>query len=541
MKPAIEQSFTSDRHVWLAASIFFFTCLLLQVWRMQSLTSSMDQGILYQILWNGLQGHPFESTLSSQLSSNVVHTGDIPTVGYHRLGQHFTPILIIWLPLISLMGKWALPILQVALITLSGLFLYQLAKLHLKKKVASMITFSYLGANAVIGPCLGNFTDLAQLPLTVFALIIGIETRNKWLILIPALAIPLIREDTGVVLMGIGLWVILRQRKNLLLGSLLLFYGGAWVLIATNLLMPIFSDDTSKRFMVENFGQYLQGKNEANSLEVIKLALQQPLVIIKEIVTPPGQTLRYLLGQFLPLMFIPLISLDSWVIMGLPLLGLLMAQGNPLAINWRYTYLVVPGIFSGSIYWWKNNPNITLNSRLKSIWVGCILLSLIFTLTSNPNRTISWLMPESINPWVYHSPFKQWKHSRIALKSIQQIPPNASVSASSTLVPHLASREALIRFPYHIRYKNRQGETAYVDWVVADIYHHQKYASSFKNEWKDLQEIIQVLQNMEGKYSPVFTEDGIVLFQLNGKNNPKVSSNYKKLLEKISSITPPKP
>ena len=33
----------------------------------------MDQGILFQILWNGLHGHPFESTLSSQLSTNVVH------------------------------------------------------------------------------------------------------------------------------------------------------------------------------------------------------------------------------------------------------------------------------------------------------------------------------------------------------------------------------------------------------------------------------------------------------------------------------------
>ena len=104
MKRLFNSSCTSGKHVWIVASVFFLACLLLQIWRMQSLASSMDQGILYQVLWNGLRGHPFESTLSSQLSSDVMHNGDLPTIGYQRLGQHFTPILIIWLPFIGILG-----------------------------------------------------------------------------------------------------------------------------------------------------------------------------------------------------------------------------------------------------------------------------------------------------------------------------------------------------------------------------------------------------------------------------------------------------
>ena len=91
-----------NRTVWFTALVFAVVGALLQWWRMTSLTSSMDQGILYQILWNGLQGHPFESTLSSQLSTNVVHAGELPSIGYHRLGQHFTPILLLWLTVFSM-------------------------------------------------------------------------------------------------------------------------------------------------------------------------------------------------------------------------------------------------------------------------------------------------------------------------------------------------------------------------------------------------------------------------------------------------------
>ena len=98
-----EQS--TQRRVLLTAGLFLLIGCTLQWWRMQTLTASMDQGILMQVLWNGLRGHPFESTLSSQLSTNVIHSGELPALGYSRLGQHFTPILALWIPLVGLLGK----------------------------------------------------------------------------------------------------------------------------------------------------------------------------------------------------------------------------------------------------------------------------------------------------------------------------------------------------------------------------------------------------------------------------------------------------
>ncbi len=530
---------TTNQQVWITAALFFITCLALQWWRMESLTASMDQGILYQVLWNGLRGHPFESTLSSQLSTNVVHSGEFPAIGYHRLGQHFTPVLALWIPLVGLLGKWGLPFLQVTLITTAGIILYEIGKERLTKDLAAMITFAFFGANAVIGPCLGNFTDLSQLPICIFALILGIEKRVKWMTIVFGILIPLIREDAGILLIAVGIWLIVKQRKLWTLGILFILYGGLWAITVTNILMPIFSDDNSKRFMVENFGQYIMGKDQASSIDVIKLGIQQPLIILKELIYPLGKTLRYLGGQGLPLVMIPFISIDSWLLMGLPLLGLLLAQGNPLAINWRYTYLVVPGLFAGSIYWWENHTNLFKIRYLRRVWTGCIILSLLFTITSNPNRTLSWMMPQSINPWIYTSPIKQYKHGQIALEALKFIPKNGTVSASSSLVPHLAGREVIIRFPDNTRYQDRQGNVNATDWIIIDLDHHQKYAHAFKNEWLDLQEILSLMRDLEDKYNPVFVKDGILILSLNDNFDSSLNASYESLVRNAFNIKAP--
>ena len=229
---------------------FALVGLALQAWRLEVLQASMDQGIFLQVLSNGLRGHPFESTLSSQLSTNVIHAGQLPALGYHRLGQHFTPILVLWMPLVGLLGSWALPLIQVGLMTAAGLVLYRLAQRRLEPGPASWIALSFFGANAVLGPTWGNFTDLCQLPLAIFLLLLGLEQRNRWLVLAAALAVPLIREDTGVLLVGVGLWLAARQRQRWPLALALALWGAGWVLLSTNVLMPLFSDDNARRFMV---------------------------------------------------------------------------------------------------------------------------------------------------------------------------------------------------------------------------------------------------------------------------------------------------
>ena len=348
-----------SRRVLIAAGLFAMICLTLQAWRSWVLLASYDQGIFQQVLWNSLHGHWFESTLSSQLSTNVEHAGELPSVDYERLGQHFTPTLLLWAPLLGLIGGAALPVVQVGLITAAGLVLHHLAVQRLPQRTANWLVIGYFAGNALIGPTLGNFTDLCQLPLAVFVLMLGLLEQRAGLTLLVSSLIPLIREDTGVLLVAVGAWVLVRQRHRWPLALALISWGGGWVLLCTNVLMPLFSDDNAKRFMVENFGQYL-GNDQTNSsssssFEVLRQAVSQPLLLLQQLVHPPGETLRYLLGHSLPFLFVPLISLDTWLLAGPSLLGLFLAQGanNPLSITIRYTLLVVPGFALGTLFWWQ--------------------------------------------------------------------------------------------------------------------------------------------------------------------------------------------
>lgn len=533
MPNADRRRLNPEQRVWLAAAVFTVVGWGLQWWRMQTLNATMDQGILYQVLWNGLNGHPFESTLSSQLSTNVVHGDLLPALGYHRLGQHFTPTLLLWIPLVAALGIWALPLLQIILISAAGLVLHQLARQRLDPPLASMISLAFYGANAVIGPALGNFTDLSQLPLCVFVLLLGLEQRRAWLITPAALLMPLIREDTGVVLIGIGLWLLYRDRQRWPLALALMAYGGGWVLVVTNVLMPLFSEDNSRRFMVENFGQYLQGREQASSLDVAALALRQPLKLLQELVSPPRETIGYLAGQGLPLLFIPFVAAESWLLMGLPLLALLLAQGanNPLSINIRYTYLVVPGLFAGSIGWWQQHSQRFNATALRRLWQAAILLSLLFTLTSNPNRSLSWLIPDSVEPWVYRNPLEQWRHGVAARQALSEIPGQATLAASTPLIPPLAGRTTLVRFPDHWQYQTRTGTAQDVEWIAVDLDYQQRFGQAFDKEKRAYQRSLKRLRELRRTYAVQKINDGVVVLQRHGRRNPEAEALLSSLLK----------
>ncbi len=524
-----------NRSVAIAATLFAVVGLLLQWWRLQSLTASYDQGIFLQVLWNGLHGHPFESTLSSQLSTNVVHSGQLPQLGYHRLGQHFTPTLALWIPLVAVLGTLALPLVQVGLMTAAGLLLHRLAVERLKPATATTLTVAFFGANAVMGPTWGNFTDLCQLPLLVFALVLGLRRRRPWLVGVSALLIPLIREDTGVVLVGVGLWLWWRERQRWPLALGLLLYGAGWVALVTNVLMPLFSEDNARRFMIENFGQYVPGTTRASSLDVLQQALQQPAVLLHELVHPPLETLRYLAGQGLPLLFIPLICADAWLLMGLPLLGLLLAQGsnNPLSINIRYALLVVPGLFVGALCWWEQHPQLQGSRRLRQVWQGCIGLSLLFALMANPNRSLSFVIPDSVQPWVYANPVAQWRHGQRAHEALAVIPSQASVSASTNLVPQLAQRPVLVRFPNSTAYLNRERQAQPVDWVAVDLHWLERYGKAFDEDREALAQSVQWLSQPQLNYAPVAVVDGVVVMQRHGSPRPELDEHLQALLNRL--------
>lgn len=530
-----------------AAIAFFFLTLLFTLHRHFTFYSSYDQGIFNQVFWNSIHGRFFQSSLSSQLSTNVVHHGEIPAVYYHRLGQHFTPALLLWMPLYALFPSPAtLTVLQVILVTTAGLVLYVLARQYLEPPLAAMITFSFYCANAILGPTLANFHDICQIPLYMFGLLLAMEKRWWWLFWVLAVAILAVREDSGVSLFGIGVYLVLSQRyPRLGLAVCTLSFG--YMIVLTNLIMPLFSKDISQRFMLERFGQYANGQ-EASTLEIIWGMVSNPWRLIVELFTPFFATIQYLLNQWLPLAFVPAVAPAAWTIAGFPLLKLFLGQGQSvLSISIRYAMTVVPGLFYGAILWWsgqrfgKDSKPKTLSPSFRRFWVICLCLSLLFSFTSsNINRTFYFLMPDSFQPWVHISLTRQWVHVGQMNSMLAKISPDASVSATTYIIPHLSSRREIIRLPA-LQLSNDERQVVNVDYAVADLWQLQQYQVAFKDDRRQLQAIAflidRVFANQE--YGIVGFKDGVILMQKSATSNPASVTAWLAFRQEIAPILQP--
>ncbi|MGK7917104.1 MAG: DUF2079 domain-containing protein [Prochloraceae cyanobacterium] len=510
----------------LAAIAFFLFTLLLTLHRHFTFYSSYDQGIFNQVFWNGVHGRFFQSSLSSQLSTNVVHGGEVPEVYYHRLGQHFTPALLLWLPIYALFPHPAtLTVIQVVLVSAAGLVLYALARVYLQPLVAATISISFYCANAVMGPTLANFHDNCQIPLFVFSLLLAMEKRWWWLFGILAVLILAVREDSGITLFGVGIYMVLSRRYPRI-GLAVCTLSFLYIVALTNLIMPLFSADISKRFMLERFGQYATGE-EASTLEIIWGMISNPWRLLVELFTPFFRTLNYLIGQWLPLAFVPAVAPASWAIAGFPLLKLFLGKGQSvLAINIRYAMSVVPGLFYGAILWWAGQGFKKFTQKLDNIeprklypsfrrfWIGCICLSLFFSLVSNPNRTLYFIFPDSYQPLVYVSLPEQWQRAGEINSLLAKIPRDASVSATTYIIPHLSGRREIIRLPA-LELRNDRREVVKVDYAIADLWRLQRYQVAFRHDRANLQNLVSLIEQAidTREYGITDFKNGVVLLQ----------------------------
>ncbi|MGF1541438.1 MAG: DUF2079 domain-containing protein [Pleurocapsa sp.] len=537
-------------NVVVTCAIVFFICtLLLTLHRHFTFYSSYDQGIFNQVFWNGTHGRFFQSTLSSQLSTNVIHNGEVPNVSYHRLGQHFTPALLLWLPIYYLFPHPAtLTVLQAIFVTAAGLVLYALARIYLEPAIATLIVISFYCANAVLGPTLSNFHDISQIPLFVFALLLAMEKRWWWLFGILAICVLAVREDSGITLFGVGMYMIVSRRYPRI-GLVVCAASFLYLVALTNLIMPLFSDDISKRFMLERFGQYADG-DEASTLQIMLNMLTRPWLVIGELFSPFFGTIKYLAGHWLPLAFIPVVAPASWAIAGFPLLKLLLAKGSlVLNISIRYAMTVTPGLFYGAILWWAGqgfgnfHKSLSqcqprkLRPKFRRFWIFCICLSLFFTITSNPSRTLYFLIPDSIQPWVYQSATAQWERSRHIREVLAKIPPDASVSATTYLIPHLSGRREIIRLA-GLEFKSDRGTIEKVDYVVADLGQLIQYQVAFTLDRDILQRDVPLIAQItdSGEYGIIDFNDDVILLQKGTTSQPEAKTAWETFLTKQGMI-----
>ncbi|MFL0781760.1 MAG: DUF2079 domain-containing protein [Prochlorococcus sp.] len=506
---------TPPKEVLAVAIGFFLIGLLIQYWRLHSLSATYDQALFLQELWSTARGRFFESSLSSVLSAAVRFQGEPPRVDYLHLGQHANLLSLSGAPLVALLGAWALPLIQITLLTLAGLVLWRMASARLRPDLATQLTVAYYLSGLVIGPALENFHDLCWLPLLGFLVVEALLSQRWRQLLICAVLMLLVREDAGLTLFPLGLWALLRRPGSRLMGIVLMGLAFLYVAMMTGLIQPQVDSSLSDRFLQEKFG-HLADDVSGGTFSVLWSILTHPIKLVQALVSPPGETLGFLLAVTLPLAFIPFLSVDVLLMVLIPLLIALLSQGRTaLAVTLRYVLALVPGLFMGTMLWWQQHPGWWSLRWFRRFWTGCIGLGLVITLASNPHRSLSALVPDSFQPRVHVSPAAMLKRSQVARAARAMIPPDASLAADTPLLPLLADREVAIRFPRNVEYLDRDGELQSVDWVLAFPGYYEPFVPLFKRETAQRQSIIKRLRALtgDGRYRVVSCVDGLVVLR----------------------------
>ena len=108
--------------------------------------------------------------------------------------------------------------------------------------------------------------------------------------------------------------------------------------------MPIFFVDNSRLYLANYFSKIVKTE-KPSTLELLWAIISQPHLLIEVFFQDASRRILYLLGHWLPLAFVPVLTPSAWLMTVFPLLVLLLQVVNQAAtsINTRYTFAVIPG------------------------------------------------------------------------------------------------------------------------------------------------------------------------------------------------------
>ena len=112
----------------------------------------------------------------------------------------------------------------------------------------------------------------------------------------------------------------------------------------TNTIMPVFLVDNFRLYLDNYFSKVVKPE-KPSTLEMIEAIISQPQLIMEVFFKDANRRILYLVGHWLLLAFVPVITASAWLMTVFPLLVLLLQVVNQAAtfIYTRYTFAVIPG------------------------------------------------------------------------------------------------------------------------------------------------------------------------------------------------------
>jgi len=474
------------------------------------LTAAEDLGNMDQAIWSVIHGQILHQTICNVVSDTNCYSA----AGISRFAIHFEPILFpVSLLYVIWPGPKTLLVLQ-TLIVASGAFpAFWLARLRLRNELAAVaIALVYLLYPAQQQATIFEFHAVTfTASFLLFTLYFMYTRRTVWLFIFAILAMAC-KEEIPLVIAFFGLWsLIFQQRWRTGLGLLLLAIG--WV--GLTLLVYRLYSPTGHPLLASRYAYLGKGP-----VEIARNILLHPFNLIYQHVLEHShrQYLRILLA---PVGYLPLLA--PWIlVLAVPSLAINLFSSDPnqyLGI-FQYSAEIVPVLIFATIeaivviVWglqWFSKRVRERNEQQPGLPGDKPVTS--------PRRLERWLRPVSLvllmgfvlfavvrEDYSYGAlPFSrgfQWPqvtaHDTLAQSFIDMIPASASVSAQSSLVPHLSERATVYLFPY--------GDEI-ADYIFLDI---TSVTYPFESN-QYLSEVKKVVLN--GNYGVVEAHDGYLLLK----------------------------
>ena len=432
----------NTKHTVIAVAffaLFFFGCVtLLSVFRYLTYTApNFDFGIFCNMYHNMRES--FRPLVSCERDKILSH-----------FAVHFSPALYVFLPFYFIFpSPVTVAVCQTAAIY-SGIIPFLLIMKHrkLSPKIMCLLSVMYLANAAFSAGCLFDFHENCLLVPFLMWMFYFYEKKKIPLMFLFAVLTLMVKEDAFVYVCVFAVYIFIADKKYRLGSGLIVlacayFLGACWYI--NNYGMGIMSD---------RFSSMING--DEGLLGMVKTVLFNPAYSVRQILLTSdsdSEKLFYVVQIFAPLAFIPFFTKKKVrLLLVLPvLLNLFTSYQYQYNISFQYSF----GITTLLMYLSVMNVQ-DMKPKMKNILsvTAAGLATMMFFMLIVPN-TVNDMKSYSKNKEMYTE----------MNEVLDSIPDDASVGASTFLIPHMWDREVLYE-----AYYTTHDDFEYLVLDVRDVY-----------------------------------------------------------------------
>jgi uncharacterized membrane protein len=396
-------------------------------------TGRFDVGNMVQAVWSTAHGHPLETT-------------DVLGRQFSRLGAHVDPILVVFTPL-AWLGHLpeTMLVAQAVIVATGALPAFWLGRRWLGHDALAIAAAAvYLLYPPTMWTTLTEFHPVTlAAPLLLFC-IWAAEERRLVTLSVLAVAAALCKEEVGLALAMLGVWMVVRG-LGCRYGAVLIAASLAWVAFAVLVVIPHFNAGQGSEFVARYGSLGDDGGGIATTL------LTRPWEALQLLWS--YDRLSYVGALLLPLLLLPLAA-PLLLLGALPevLLNVLADWWPQYSVEFQYVAVIVPFAVAASILGLARVRRVARPAWLvraveepRALAVGWVVVVALAGVYQGPLPW--WAAVPVVGSQERTEQFHVTAHSRAMQRAVDMVPAGVPVSAGNLLAAHLSERWRIYTFP----------------------------------------------------------------------------------------------